>query len=1403
MSDGQIKVIIKGDNADLLESIDESGDSLTELDKRQIKSAQQSLNGLNNTNFSRLKSKLKSVAGTLKSIGSGVSSVGRKMTAAFTLPIVALGAFGSKVSLELDKARTKMTALTGSREAATKKWKELNDLAAKAIGVTRASARDTFNQLKGLNIGDKAINALIGSLGKLNAAFDIEDMKGFTQNLNQIFSQGFERADIKEAIGRVPIFEELLKGAFGTSDGDNLRKLKESGKLTLDGFLQGISGAIDSDSRTANIGENLSTKLAKSWEILKEAAAPLGDVILTSLIPIFQQAVPIIVGLSQGFESLSPSIKTAIVVAGGIIAAIGPVLVVIGGLITAIAAVVSGIGTIVGAIGAIGGLSAIAPIILGVGAALLQVVAVFAIAGASAYTLYKLWESNFGGIRDFTNEVWNGVKSFTNAAMNEIRALVHSSLAQIITFWVENGEDITAAAKTTYAFLASIVKSVLNTIRSLWAKNGDTIIAMAKVAWATIKTLVTNGITIVLNVIKLVSAVINGDWAQAWEAAKTIIATAVSSIITVMSLIIANVVRAGVAILKAAFNLGKNIVVGILKGIGNFAADLYAKAKSVASKVLGIFGGVFETQSPSKATFKIGEFVTEGLALGMLNKITVVKKSAKAIAKEALKELKEAAAEFANLAGLGSKQVQQKFAAAEFSYLTSNLNEILELRRELGENLNIDLPAKAADIRQELASLQQQKSDITELADIKKQAAESEAQYATDFNKTLNEIHDKGQARLLQLTEERLLLRASSDIEKTRIKNNFDLIRLAQDLKAKRVKPEEIEDAVAKQKAMNAEIEKSVALLEKRKQILAAENFGLDQDKRIDGLHREIAALQGINTEITEYQKTLKLLERDYKKIGEAQKQSILQKAREIDALKEQKKAVEKLNEAHAELKDFFKETLSYVFEGDFKGLLKNFAERAKETFIENLSGFLATNILGFDPNKTDNPVAKPIVNSLNTTNKHLADIKTNLGAGQILPGVPSSTGIGSGRSGGLIGGILSILGIGGGRNGIGGTPNFNPNAGGGSSSNLIGTALAGNLLGSSGGSGNGGFLSNILGEGGIFGKDGFGNNLGTYSTLGTGVALLGQLIGGRAGSVLSGVGSGAATGAQIGSIIPGIGTAIGAGVGAVVGGIASLFGLNGQRRKDEETRNAAMIETLRALNEIKNNIVDPQGNFIVPPRVNLDSVGSQARGIESQYFNAMQQLKDKKTRNIALKDGRERVTPLASEIEKLALEAKVREANRQDTSSRFTGEFAGGTYMSREFLDQYQDFKRRNGVLSGSYTGRDYLPSLLGDGEMVLNPEQIKRVRASAGFDAFKDAGIPNYKHAPQRETPKFSRGVSLASAPTPSFNSSNNQRDTEVHIGDFVINLNGKRITDAEIESIAINGVEKFKKHNRRRSK
>jgi hypothetical protein len=268
-------------------------------------------------------------AGT-KGFGATRSAISGVTSALTALAAVAAFKQIAQFGIDLDKSRNAMTALTGSVAKANEKLAELRELAKASPGVTNTFATQLFSQLKSVGtIADATINKVIQSLGKLNTVFG-DVGPDFARNLIQIFQQGFERSDIKEALGRVPIFEQLLKEAFGTSNPEKLRKLKEAGVITGNTFLSGISDAIN--KRFKDVEESLGGRFQKLFNDLKVRLAEIGEQLLKFILPVLDKLLPILKTILDLLNSLPDGLKAAVVGLVAVAPAINAVTGAIGGL---------------------------------------------------------------------------------------------------------------------------------------------------------------------------------------------------------------------------------------------------------------------------------------------------------------------------------------------------------------------------------------------------------------------------------------------------------------------------------------------------------------------------------------------------------------------------------------------------------------------------------------------------------------------------------------------------------------------------------------------------------------------------------------------------------------------------------------------------------------------------------------------------------------------------------------------------------------------------------------------------------------------------------------------------------------------------------------------------------------
>ena len=261
----------------------------------------------------------------------------------------------------------------------------------------------------------------------------------------------------------------------------------------------------------------------------------------------------------------------------------------------------------------------------------------------------------------------------------------------------------------------------------------------------------------------------------------------------------------------------------------------------------------------------------------------------------------------------------------------------------------------------------------------------------------------------------------------------------------------------------------------------------------------------------------------------------------------------------------------------------------------------------------------------------------------------------------------------------------------------------------------------------------------GKMKGIGALMSLAGGLIGGQVGGIISMAGTGMSIGAMFGPW--------GAAIGAIAGGLIGLF-MGDPKKKIDKKENMPKLQKgfTEAIQQLRDLLTDRNQIFSDP-----DGAIQRAMDIRGQIASGFGiEFQSKKYKKIAQQQIAAKLIEADQIIKQIKEMAEVaRMAGKVD--ARLEAEFAGGVFADRAFIRQHADFKRRNGLLPGGWTGRDTLPSMLAPGEMVLNPKQIARVKFNAGFDAFKGAGIPNYAAGGFIGGPAASPAPSLAPAPQP----------------------------------------------------
>lgn len=328
-------------------------------------------------------------ADQLARLGQGAKVAGLALTAALTVPLVALAPAATRSAIEIDSQVNVLKAFTGSAEAAEARLAQLIATAQKTPGLTTGLAATLDAQLRVANVLPATIDKILPAIGRLNAISPLGNPTQFARNLTQLITQNFERADLKELAGQSPFAGELIKQVFAVDSPINSEAIRASaqklGIRTADQFFTALAEAAASNPRLAAVSESLGSQIEKIQDRVSTSLRPLGKAILDSVLPLVDSVVPIIERVSQAFSSLPTGAQQGLVVFA---AAIGPLVAALGLAVPAIAAFIQSWGVLQSTISASGALAALPALFSPVGLAIAGVVAVLGIA-AVAWATYE------------------------------------------------------------------------------------------------------------------------------------------------------------------------------------------------------------------------------------------------------------------------------------------------------------------------------------------------------------------------------------------------------------------------------------------------------------------------------------------------------------------------------------------------------------------------------------------------------------------------------------------------------------------------------------------------------------------------------------------------------------------------------------------------------------------------------------------------------------------------------------------------------------------------------------------------------------------------------------------------------------------------------------------------------
>ena len=415
---------------------------------------------------------------SLITIGSQARSAGQALTIGISAPLTALGVAAAQASIKFESARLRLETITGSAAEAKRQFEQLAKIAKlPAIDLPSAVANAATLQAQGFSFerSRKILTEISNVVARGGGSKD--DTSEIIRQLTQIQGkQRFTQQDFNVIAERAPEIGRVLREQFGGATAEALRKSGVTVEQFFDRLLEGLS-------RLDRAKLNPRERLENIRQDIERALVPLGDAILKIVLPALERLTPVIERLSASFAALSPFAQNVVVAIAGIAAAIGPALVVLGTLASSLSSIITLAGTLAGG----SGLAAIT-------AALPEVVAVIAAVIAAAVALYAAWKTNFGGVRDATNQV-------IDFALERFNAL-RSWFTENGPLLIEAGRTILAAFQPVIDFYSRNIRAIIipaltatmSYLREFWSAAGDVFRVSALVItgrwselWATIR----------------------------------------------------------------------------------------------------------------------------------------------------------------------------------------------------------------------------------------------------------------------------------------------------------------------------------------------------------------------------------------------------------------------------------------------------------------------------------------------------------------------------------------------------------------------------------------------------------------------------------------------------------------------------------------------------------------------------------------------------------------------------------------------------------------------------------------------------------------------------------------------------------------------------------------------------
>lgn len=253
----------------------------------------------------------------------------------------------------------------------------------------------------------------------------------------------------------------------------------------------------------------------------------------------------------------------------------------------------------------------------------------------------------FEWMRGIFDKVVNWIKSILGpfigwwqAHWSQIRTVLQSVWAAIVM-----------VVKVAWALISNYLSVALSVLGTVFRVAWDIISGVVKVAWDIISTIVKVAWDFLSGIIRVgfdtmrmifetALALLTGHWSQAWHDVTSGFSRIFGTIVDAAANILSNLKQGFLNGVKdfgsLLWNAGKDLIMGLIHGIGSMASNAVNAVKNVGKSIIGGIKGILHINSPSLVMKKIGQGVNEGLAWGITDSSQIVTNAMRVTADRAI-----------------------------------------------------------------------------------------------------------------------------------------------------------------------------------------------------------------------------------------------------------------------------------------------------------------------------------------------------------------------------------------------------------------------------------------------------------------------------------------------------------------------------------------------------------------------------------------------------------------------------------------------------------------------------------------------------------------------------------------------------------------------------------------------